>query len=201
MLRASLILNALLLVLVLFLGQCVRSHKRTAALGANTTTVLEQITKHDTVTNTLVVTQYLPKEHIIYVDQPTIQFEEVDTAAILKDYYAYKISSQHINDSNIAIVVQDTISQNSIVGRSLTYNFVRKIENNTSQSTTIEPKEDLKSSTRFDIGIQTTINLDKNSQQEPTAAVVGSFSVPKGTFQAGYNTQKQVIAGILIKIK
>jgi hypothetical protein len=54
--------------------------------------------------------------------------QHVDTAAILKKYYTEYIYHQESADSNLQISITDTITQNMIKGRNLTYKLLRPVK-------------------------------------------------------------------------
>lgn len=63
----------------------------------------------------------------------------VDTAEILRNFFAIYTYSQSIADSNITGSIVDTISQNRILGRKLTYRLIKPVL--TIESTTITSVE------------------------------------------------------------
>jgi len=87
---------------------------------------------HDTVTHVIIDTfpYYIQgKDSIIYQDVP----QNVDTALILKDYYAKHIYPRKWENDTLKVVLSDTISQNKSIGNLFTYKiktpFITTINN------------------------------------------------------------------------
>lgn len=87
-----------------------------------TTAKTRTILIHDTVTRRILVPliQQLPAE-TIFVAIPA----HIDTAEILKDYYAKYYYSDKISDSLLEATITDTISTNTIISRAFTYKLLR----------------------------------------------------------------------------
>lgn len=89
-------------------------------------------------------TVYYPKPYPVIVEKEVKEFypvyypKHIDTTAILKDYYSAKIYADTVGTKYGDIVVNDTISKNSVQGRSLYYDF--QIPTVTRQITIREPK-------------------------------------------------------------
>jgi len=64
---------------------------------------------------------------------------DVDTAAILRNFFAIYTYSQSIVDTNIHAELFDTISQNKILGRKLTYRLIKPVKTIESTTITIQP--------------------------------------------------------------
>lgn len=83
-----------------------------------------EVLKHDTVYQKKTITQYRDGVYVyhsdsVYVDVP----QNVDTAAILKDFYAQNMFVDTFKTDIGNIVLNDTISQNKIKGRTYTAYF------------------------------------------------------------------------------
>jgi len=79
---------------------------------------------HDTVTHTIpdTIPYYIAgKDSIIY---DTV-FKDVDTAAILKDYFAWHFYTRHWEDSLLSVTLHDVVSQNKFGGNEFTYKILR----------------------------------------------------------------------------
>jgi hypothetical protein len=137
--------------------------------GGNTTTKTifktdTLIIKGDPYPVTKVVT-HRPAPEIVYVPVP----EKVDTAKILKDYYAKKYYSNVLQDDSSAFIsVNDTITQNELSGRSYTFQNRRTtsivINNTTSHVTMRHPLfrlgvglTGLYTGKSFDLGVGATL--------------------------------------------
>jgi len=87
------------------------------------------ITKTDTITKTISVYKYKKGDSIPFVVLDTIyQIDQVhDTAYIVNDYNKIKVYTDtlRINTDN-SVYIQDTITQNRILGRSFLANFSEK---------------------------------------------------------------------------
>jgi hypothetical protein len=84
----------------------------------------ETVYIHDTVTHFIydIYPAYIEgKEKIIYIDVPA----KVDTALILKEYFAQHIFNRKWQDSLLAVNLVDTISQNKPVGNLFSYKILR----------------------------------------------------------------------------
>ena len=97
---------------------------RNDTISVKTDTVFVQ-SKKDTVYIPQLVTVYYPKEKIVsYPDPyPVYQKEKVDTTAILKDFFAVRVYSDTAHAQYGQVIINDTVSQNKIVKRGLSYNF------------------------------------------------------------------------------
>jgi hypothetical protein len=81
----------------------------------NTTTRSDTVVKFDTITQ---VVQTKPRlVHLYRTDTLTL----LDTAYILQDYTTSKVYHDSIRNDTLAITITDTISRNSIQGRSVAY--------------------------------------------------------------------------------
>lgn len=125
------------------------NHGKRLACPVNKDTVS---VKHDTVwTEVKRDTQYIPHIDTIihtipvpfYIDDTLYleAFREIDTAAILKDYYAkrYYKDSQSVFDGYV--LINDTISQNKITHREFIANF--KIPHDSTTVTLKQPKRSI----------------------------------------------------------
>jgi hypothetical protein len=94
------------------------------------------------ITSTTIVTDTsyveIPKETIKYVPRkeiveiPIYIEEDIDTLSILKDYYSTYFYSDTVNISTYGnIIIQDTLTKNSIVFREITPNLVIPVITNT----------------------------------------------------------------------
>lgn len=82
----------------------------------------EEVVKVDTIENRIVdsIPQYIPQpKETLRVEVPI----NVDTQAILKDYFSKIPYNDTIGDDTVQIIIQDTILNNRILNRRLKYNF------------------------------------------------------------------------------
>lgn len=89
------------------------------------TTVTEIV--HDTIINTIPNNIYhyvqVRKDSIIYNDR--IEYRDVDTAQILKNYFATYTYDRYFHDLNLNVYLTDSISQNKSIGHSFKYEIIR----------------------------------------------------------------------------
>ena len=87
----------------------------------------ETIIVHDTITHTIPNDIYhyvqVLKDTVIYNDK--IVYKDVDTAQILKNYFATYTYERYFHDKNINIFLNDSISQNKSVGHSFKYEWLK----------------------------------------------------------------------------
>lgn len=90
-----------------------------------TTTFKEWDTKYkwDTVREYYTFIDTVKEDTIIYREVPA----DVDTAAILKDYFASKTYSRDYTDSNINITIADTVSKNALGHYTLSYQWKQPV--------------------------------------------------------------------------
>lgn len=152
-------------------------------------------------------TVYVPKDTIVYRPGKTIWKDKpvyidvpanVDTTAILKDYYStivYK-DTLKLNEDMGYVTVTDTVSKNAIIGRLWNAKLKQKVINNT----TI-----VKEPARVQLYIGGTLGVDRNSPINfigPTL-MLKTKSDRVYTVSAGYGLDHTVIVqgGLLWKIK
>jgi len=107
------LLIIVLVVLVLFQSQCSRKDP------VEPEVIVTIETKWDTVN--VIQTEYVPKWRTRVVTEHDTIPQDIDTMSILKDYYAkYHYTDTLTLDTLGFLVLNDTISQNSILSRSFT---------------------------------------------------------------------------------
>ena len=79
---------------------------------------------YDTLTHEIPKPYPVPVLDTVYLPGNTIP-QDVDTAAILKDYYSYHAYNRTVEDSNIRIAIKDTLSKNNYVGSSIWYTLLK----------------------------------------------------------------------------
>lgn len=79
---------------------------------------------HDTTTYAIKGDSIPSPERIIHDTIPA----DVDTAAILADYYSHKEYDRSFNDSNILISIQDTVSQNALGRSTINYKWKKPVQ-------------------------------------------------------------------------
>ena len=87
--------------------------------GPDTLYIYDTITYHIPDTFPYYIVKF---DTIIYKD--TI-FKDVDTGAILKDYFAYHVMSREWRDSLMIINLRDTITRNNIISSDISYKILR----------------------------------------------------------------------------
>jgi hypothetical protein len=138
----------------------------------------EIVLKTDTIFNVKTLTKYKKGDSIPYViiAQDTIQIPVHDTIRIINEYLQIKAYSDTIRIDSNAFYIQDTISQNKIIGRG----FEAKLQEKTIYITkTIKPKTELL------IGGEL-----RNSNNVLGASIGLGLKVPnKGVILLNYGTQ------------
>jgi hypothetical protein len=138
----------------------------------------EIVLKTDTIFNVKTLTKYKKGDSIPYViiAQDTIQIPIHDTIRIINEYLQIKAYSDTIRIDSNAFYIQDTISQNKIIGRG----FEAKLQEKTIYITkTIKPKTELL------IGGEL-----RNSNNVLGASIGLGLKVPnKGVILLNYGTQ------------
>ena len=120
-----------LVIIIIFLRSCSGDGEITEPIVITKTEI-----KYDTITNE--VTEYVPKlvtrilrktdtvrqtQFITQTDTVSVP-QTIDTNAILEDYFASYVYSDIQNFDSIKIEIQDTISENKIVSRSVKYSML-----------------------------------------------------------------------------
>ena len=120
-----------LVIIIIFLRSCSGDGEITEPIVITKTEI-----KYDTITNE--ITNYVPKlvtrilrktdtvnkiNIVKETDTITLQ-QQVDTAAILEDYFSSYVYSDIQNFDSIKFEITDTISQNKIVSRSIEYTLL-----------------------------------------------------------------------------
>lgn len=68
----------------------------------------------------------------------------IDTAAILKNYFSINYYSQKIQDSSICAYIKDSVSQNKIIHRDFSYQWLKPVLTTQSTTITVEPVKHMK---------------------------------------------------------
>ena len=138
-------------------------------------------TRIDTVLTTKTITKFIKGDKIRYRILDTINTKSYDTTYIIKDYNQVKEFTDSIRQDSNLFVINDTISQNRIIGRS----FQAKIQEKTITITnSMQPKAALYIGIRSDISqdyskVNYNISLSFKTRQR------GLFSVGYG--MSGYS--------------
>ena len=83
-----------------------------------------EVLKHDTVYQKKTITQYRDGVYVYHADSVYVEIpQNIDTAAILKDFYAQNMFADTFKTDIGSVVIKDTISQNKIKGRTYTAYF------------------------------------------------------------------------------
>lgn len=109
------------LMIVCFVSGCNYQKKRFRCPEITTHTVII----HDTLIHKIVDSfpYYIVRNHII-VERDTV-IREVDTAAILKDYFAYHVYDRHWQDSLLSVDLRDTVTENRFLRNDFSYKILR----------------------------------------------------------------------------
>lgn len=68
----------------------------------------------------------------------------IDTDAILKNYFSINYYSQQIQDSSIRAFIKDSVSENKIIHRDFSYQWLKPVLTTQSTTVTLEPARRLK---------------------------------------------------------
>jgi hypothetical protein len=136
--KFSTIKNILLVVLLLILGYQLKSGKinigKTMVVDGKRYEVIKEI--HDTTEVEKVKTLWKKGNDIVHetiLHDTSIKLVNVDTAALLHDYFVKNIYKDTLKlpDSLGFVLLTDTITKNQILGRTFTANVKQRIINNT----------------------------------------------------------------------
>lgn len=118
--------------------------------------------------------------------------QDVDTAEILRQYFAIYTYTQNIEDTMIKATLTDTVSKNKIIGRSFTYKLVKPIK--VVESTTIT---ETYNPSGFYAGAFSTL-----SKSGAGFGAQGSYQFPNGRqLTVGYDfLNKSVLVGAQLRI-
>ena len=118
------LLIVVLIVVILLLRQC--GGKVIPGETKYITSVKTEI-EYDTIRDS--IPTYVPYPEYIYPPADTFwRDRDIDTAAILEDYFSTYFYSDVIEDDSIKIVINDSISQNKIASRDLKYEILYPIK-------------------------------------------------------------------------
>ena len=112
------LLIVLLIVVLLLLRQC---DKKVIDDEIKIITKTETITKIDTIT--VLVNNYIPKWNDRILPNDTV-YKNVDTSAIIKDYFITYYYTDTIADDSVKIIINDSILKNKISNRNLQYEIL-----------------------------------------------------------------------------
>jgi len=126
-----------ILFLVLFLQRCGTGSCPEIKKTADTVTVI----RFDSVPKKITVPKPFPVPGTtVIIEVPA----NIDTAKILQLYFNKNYYSQIIGDTNLRATITDTISQNSIVHRTFSYQLLRPVSTTTIINKTVEvPKKQM----------------------------------------------------------
>ena len=116
------ILIVVLVIIILLMRECSGGKPNTNKPRIDRDTVIEYIT----ITKQTPV--YIPKPFKVKIPVIDTFSFPIDTAAILADYYAEKYYDDEQDLDSLHLVILDTISQNSIIGRQIKYTLKYPIQ-------------------------------------------------------------------------
>jgi len=119
-------------LLSLFLIACVMiQHLYCNKPRGETVTKTEYI--HDTTTYTVTKEKLVPYDRVIKLPSKTDTLKLIDTVEFVREFHTMYIYKDSLIDSNIRLVVIDTVFKNEIIGRGYQYNLLKPqtIINNT----------------------------------------------------------------------
>lgn len=110
--------------LATFVGGCQYGKSRVRCA----TTTHDTILLHDTITHRIVDTlpYYIAVRDTIYQD--VYVHEDIDTAAILKDYFSIHTYNRHWEDSLISVTIEDRITRNTPIHNEFKYKILRPLQ-------------------------------------------------------------------------
>ena len=115
------LLIVLLIVVILLLRQC---GGRTIQGKDKIITKIETVTRIDTIT--VFVPDYIPTWRDRILPGDTV-YKDIDTSAILEDYFATYYYTDVIADDSVKITINDSIRENKIASRNLQYEILYPI--------------------------------------------------------------------------
>lgn len=120
---------------------------------------------------------------------------DVDTLAILQDYYAHYFYEQVIADTNLTVTLNDTVSQNKIMGRGFSYRWL-KPTTMIYNDTTIAAQNKFKMFAGLDVGANLT---GDNFSLTPNLKFI---TKKDALLEIGYDIPNQMpLLGVAIKIR
>lgn len=109
----------IILLCIIFYKDCSRPQ--------NNVIVNDTIIRRDTIRDTIWSTNVLHYNHVLY---DTIELEKIpvitDSLSIIKDYYRTHVYHRQWNDSNLSIMLIDSIQQNKSIGSEFQYSIYDK---------------------------------------------------------------------------
>lgn len=190
----TILVGIIWLLMVFVVRECKRIEKKYPIGGGDTTIVTVSDTSYlpgDTVYRKVEVP--VPTPYIVNKPVPV----NVDTAAILRDYYNMKVYQSYIEDTMIRASLKDSVSQNKIIGRKFEYILKRgpMVITNTVTKTITEPA---KQKLKLFVGLE----LNGNVEEQSASANIGLLTKRDHGYLVGYNPfDKKISAGVLWKIK
>ena len=116
------LLIVLLIVIILLLRQC---GGKSIPGKDRIITKIKTVVEIDTIT--VFVPNYIPKWHDRIIPGDTV-YKDIDTSAILEDYFAIYYYSDTIEDDSVKIIINDSISTNKIANRNLQYEILYPVK-------------------------------------------------------------------------
>lgn len=104
---------------LLVIALCLVSGYKYHAYTHPVTTTTDTIMVYDTITHVIPVTEYVYKVDTVYYPEIVEIPADVDTALILRDYFAIYAYERSWSDSTVFVNFSDTLSRNRIIGSSL----------------------------------------------------------------------------------
>ena len=112
-----LLIIAVLLVIIVLLRECTVPSTVTDYKTTTITTI-----KYDTITDS--ITSYVPKYYTKIILKTDTVYKDIDTAAILTDYFSTYVYSDTVKKDSLTIIINDSVSENKIQFRNIQYTML-----------------------------------------------------------------------------
>lgn len=175
------LLGALLLALIVAVATCNCNGRKMRQLQKDCA-VVKTVVKRDTayLHDTVKVKIYVPQPYKVVIERKgenvytTLErVKNVDTAALLKDYYATRFYSDTLKTKYGNIPLNDTISENRIAGRSWKADFTIPVVTNTVTNTVLKNRPPK----RFGLGLQIGYGYTLDKKPQPYVGVGLSYNL------------------------
>ena len=173
----KLIIGGIAILLLFGTGFCTGCKVKKCPEVVTTTVVI-----HDTLTHYIPNNIYHYSEKIVYKDSiiysNTVEYKDVDTAQILRNFFSIYIYDRYFHDPNINIYLTDSISQNRSIGHALKYEWLKPQTITENKVTNIDYRRSL------------YIGAGTNSKQD--LSIKGLYAGKKMAIEIGYSPATKI---------
>jgi hypothetical protein len=78
--------------------------------------------KYDTITDS--ITSYIPKYYTKIISKTDTVYKDIDTTAILADYFSTYVYSDTVKKDSLTVIINDSVSENKIRSRNIQYTML-----------------------------------------------------------------------------